>query len=133
MLHELWSSVFREFVDQQASFPPLGIKRPTFIALITEQLPNNHRQPDNRIQLTSLISLEESKLDRERCLPSKGWLVILDLIFSKSDVVTGNRKCQLKRKFGFVEDFRCYRRTKEQNNLYINQLEGTRMQNGACR
>ena len=122
MLHELWSSVFRDYVDQQSPMPSLGRKRPSLIACITEQTPSTHRQ-HNVINLTSLISYEESKLEREGCLPNKGWLVILELIFSNPDGGSGAHKFQQKKKFGYVESFRCYRRTKEHGNPHISQLE----------
>ena len=133
MLHELWSSVFRDYSEgQQASNPNIkNMKRPSFLACVTEQIPSSLRQ--QQLNLTSLLSYDESKLEREGCLPSKGWLVILDLTFSKSDAVTGMKKCHQKKKFGYVESFRCYRRTREQGNMYINQLEGTRMQYGVSR
>jgi hypothetical protein len=132
MLHELWSTVFKDYLDQQSSTPSMTAKRPTFIACITEQI-RSHSQRQQQINLTSLISYEESKLEREGSLPNRGWLVILELTFIKTDVITGERKGQQKKKFGFVERFRCYRRSKEHGNIYINQLEGTRMKYGAPR
>ena len=128
MLHELWSSVFRDFSDQQAAVPSLGLKRPPILACLTEQSTSSRRT--HTINLTSLMSYDESKLERDGCLPTKGWLVILDLTFIKIDVVTGMRKSQQKKKFGFVEGFRIHRRSNNHGNIYIDQLERARVQLG---
>ena len=126
MMHELWSAVFREYVDQQAPIPTMGMKRPTFIAYITEIAPpSNQNQRQHLLHLTSLISNEENRLDG--CLPSRGWLVILELIFSRIDPVTGSKKTQRKKKFGYVESLRTHRRSRDVGNVYINLLEEARI------
>merc|ERR1719273_919969 len=43
MLHELWSSVFRDYSDQQAAVPSLGLKRPPILACLTEQSTSSRR------------------------------------------------------------------------------------------
>ena len=128
MMHELWSTVFRDYVDQQSPIPSLGMKRPTFIAFITEIAPPSYNNPRQHVlSLTSLISHEENRMERDGCLPNRGWLVILDLIFSKTDPTTGCKKEERKKKFGFVESFRSYRRSRDHGNVYINHLEEARM------
>ena len=127
MMHELWSTVFRDYVDQQLPIPSLGMKRPTFIAFITEISQPSYNNPRQHVlSLTSLISHEENRMERDGCLPNRGWLVILDLIFSKTDTATGCKKEERKRKFGFVESFRSYRRSRDHGNVYINHLEEAR-------
>ena len=87
-------------------------------------LPQSHQNLRQQLlNLTSLISHDENKMD----LPNRGWLVILELIFSRTDPATGTKKTQRKKKFGFVENFRTYRRSREPGNVYINILEDARI------
>merc|ERR1719361_3143928 len=87
----------------------------------------------NKLKLTSLLSHDESKLEQDDCLPREGWLVTLDLTFSKIDVITGMKKSQQKKKFGFIEGFRIRQRKNDRENISINQLEDARVQLGIPR
>ena len=122
MLHELWSGVFRDYVDQT-----LNTKRALFVACITEVVPNTRKYHPATAHLTSLISHEEYKQERNGILPlTRGCLVILDLKFINPDPVTGVLRCQQKRKFGFVESFRTYPRSNGHSNRYTDMIEKTR-------
>ena len=122
MFHELWSGVFRDYIDQTSN-----PKRALFVACITEVVPNARKYDPATAHLTSLITHEEYKRERDGHLSlTRGCLVILDLKFMKPDPVTGVLKCQQKRKFGYVERFRTYMRSNGHSSMYTDRIEKTR-------